>query len=49
MAGEKRQELTTGKIKDVLNELYDMNVFNLIFVSFYLSLTALNPCIQADN
>ena len=27
VAGEKRQELTTGKIKDVLNELYDMNVF----------------------
>lgn len=31
VVGEKRQELTTGKIKAVLNELYDMNVFNLIF------------------
>lgn len=31
VAGEKRQELTTEKIKTVLDELYDMNVFNLIF------------------
>ena len=31
VAGEKRQELTTGKIRDILDELYDLNVFNLIF------------------
>ena len=31
VAEENRQELTTGKIKNILDELYDLNVFNLIF------------------
>lgn len=31
VAEKKRQELTTGKVRDVLDELYDMKVFNLIF------------------
>lgn len=31
VVGENRQELTTGKIKNILDELYDLNVFNLIF------------------
>ena len=31
MAGENRQELTAGKIRTILDELYDLNVFNLIF------------------
>lgn len=31
VAGENRQELTAGKIRTILDELYDLNVFNLIF------------------